>query len=83
MLAEGSADAVLLARELLRSPHWPLLAAPNTVLSPHLAGATRQTAQRAAAIVADDVAAFLRGGTPRHVANPAVLEGAGLTAVAP
>jgi 2,4-dienoyl-CoA reductase-like NADH-dependent reductase (Old Yellow Enzyme family) len=27
LLAEGSADAVLLARELLRNPHWPLLAA--------------------------------------------------------
>jgi 2,4-dienoyl-CoA reductase-like NADH-dependent reductase (Old Yellow Enzyme family) len=27
VLAEGSADAVLLARELLRTPHWPLLAA--------------------------------------------------------
>lgn len=27
VLAEGSADAVLLARPLLRNPHWPLLAA--------------------------------------------------------
>jgi 2,4-dienoyl-CoA reductase-like NADH-dependent reductase (Old Yellow Enzyme family) len=27
LLADGSADAVLLARELLRNPHWPLLAA--------------------------------------------------------
>ena len=27
VLAEGSADAVLLARALLREPHWPLLAA--------------------------------------------------------
>jgi 2,4-dienoyl-CoA reductase-like NADH-dependent reductase (Old Yellow Enzyme family) len=27
VLAEGSADAVLLARELLRNPHWPLQAA--------------------------------------------------------
>ncbi len=27
VLAEGSADAVLLARELLRDPHWPLRAA--------------------------------------------------------
>lgn len=27
ILAEGSADAVLLARELLREPHWPLRAA--------------------------------------------------------
>ena len=27
VLQEGSADAVVLARELLRNPHWPLLAA--------------------------------------------------------
>ena len=27
ILAEGSADVVLLARELLREPHWPLRAA--------------------------------------------------------
>lgn len=85
MLASGHLGALALDVYDVEPPppDWPLLAAPNTVLSPHLAGATRQTAQRAAAIVADDVAAFLRGGTPRHVANPAVLAGAGLTAVAP
>jgi len=27
VLAEGSADAVVMAREMLRNPHWPLLAA--------------------------------------------------------
>lgn len=27
IIREGSADAVLLAREVLRNPHWPLLAA--------------------------------------------------------
>ena len=27
MLADGSADAVMLARALLRDPHWPLRAA--------------------------------------------------------
>lgn len=51
----------------------PLLHAPNVVLSPHLAGATRQTAQRAASIVAHDVADFLAGRIPAHVANRAVL----------
>lgn len=53
---------------------WPLLTAPNVVLSPHLAGATRQTAERAAAIVADDVALFAAGQRPAHLANPQVLE---------
>jgi D-3-phosphoglycerate dehydrogenase / 2-oxoglutarate reductase len=53
---------------------WPLFSAPNVVVSPHLAGATRQTAMRAADIVARDVADFLAGRTPAHVANPVVLE---------
>ncbi|MFR9731727.1 2-hydroxyacid dehydrogenase [Saccharopolyspora sp. MS10] len=53
---------------------WPLFDAPNVITTPHLAGATRRTADRAAAIVADDVALFLDGERPRHVANPEVLE---------
>lgn len=52
---------------------WPLFDAPNVVLSPHLAGATRQTAERAARIVAEDVALFLAGEVPAHVANRVVL----------
>ena len=54
---------------------WPLFHAPNVVLSPHLAGATRQTAERAASIVTADLADFIAGRTPAHVANPAVLTG--------
>jgi D-3-phosphoglycerate dehydrogenase len=53
---------------------WPLLSAPRVVLSPHLAGASKQTAHRAAEIVADDAAAFLAGERPRYVANPAVYD---------
>lgn len=60
---------------------WPLFDAPNVVVSPHLAGATRQTAIRAAEIVAADVSAFLSGRRPAHVANPAVLEGLDLAEV--
>jgi len=52
---------------------WPLFSAPNVVLSPHLAGATRQTAERAARIVTADVADYLAGRAPSHIANPAVL----------
>ncbi|MFZ7089151.1 2-hydroxyacid dehydrogenase [Curtobacterium sp. RRHDQ10] len=55
-------------------PGWPLLRAGNVVATPHLAGATKQTAQRAADIVATDVATYLRGDVPEHVANPAVLD---------
>lgn len=54
-------------------PDWPLFAEPNVVVSPHLGGATRETAMRAAGIVARDVADFVAGRTPAHVANPAVL----------
>ena len=55
--------------------NWPLLTAPNVVLSPHLAGATRQTAERAATIIAGEVAAYLGGRDLQHVCNPEVLKG--------
>ncbi len=34
VIAEGSADVVLLARELLRDPHWPLRAAHELGVEP-------------------------------------------------
>lgn len=54
---------------------WPLHDAPNVITTPHLAGATQQTAHRAAGIVAAEVGRYLRGESPRFVANPEVLEG--------
>jgi D-3-phosphoglycerate dehydrogenase / 2-oxoglutarate reductase len=54
---------------------WPLGAAPNVVTAPHLAGATRQTAHRAAAITAGEVGRFLRGEKLAHPANPEVAGG--------
>ena len=50
-----------------------LLTTPGIVLTPHLAGASKQTAANAARIVADDVARFLGGKPPVHCANPEVL----------
>jgi D-3-phosphoglycerate dehydrogenase len=44
------------------------------ITTPHLAGATRQTAHRAAGIVADDAARFTAGERPRFVANPEVFD---------
>jgi D-3-phosphoglycerate dehydrogenase len=41
-----------------------LLTAPNVVMTPHLAGATRQTAHRAGSIAAEAVAAYLAGRNP-------------------
>lgn len=41
-----------------------LLTAPNVVMTPHLAGATKQTALRAGSIAAEAVAAYLAGKDP-------------------
>ncbi|MEO5832281.1 MAG: 2-hydroxyacid dehydrogenase [Nakamurella sp.] len=75
LLADGSLGALALDVYDVEPPppDWPLRAAPNVVLSPHLAGATRQTAERAASIVAGDVADFLAGRKPTHLANPDVV----------
>ncbi|NHD18844.1 MULTISPECIES: 2-hydroxyacid dehydrogenase [unclassified Actinopolyspora] len=51
---------------------WPLHNAPNVITTPHLAGATRQTAHRAAGIVAAEVGRFARGEPQAHLANPEV-----------
>ncbi len=60
-------------------PLWPLLGKENVILTPHLAGATKQTAERAADIVADDIARFILGKTPQYLANPEVLAQLSLT----
>ncbi|PXY31135.1 2-hydroxyacid dehydrogenase [Prauserella muralis] len=54
-------------------PDWPLRDAPNVIATPHLAGASRQTADRAAAIVAAEVGRYVRGEALANVANPDVL----------
>lgn len=48
---------------------WPLHSAPNVVATPHLAGATRQTAHRAARIAAGEVGRWVRGEALAHPAN--------------
>ncbi|HEY3681587.1 MAG TPA: 2-hydroxyacid dehydrogenase [Streptosporangiaceae bacterium] len=50
-----------------------LLTTPGIVLTPHLAGASKQTAANAAHIVASDVGRYLRGKAPVHCANPEAL----------
>ncbi|MEV5831175.1 2-hydroxyacid dehydrogenase [Spirillospora sp. NPDC052242] len=49
-----------------------LLTTPNVIVTPHLAGASKQTAANAARIVARDVARHLRGEPLVHCANPDV-----------
>jgi len=52
---------------------WPLLGLENVVLAPHLAGATKQTAWRAASIISDEIMLFLNGKAPQFIANIDVL----------
>jgi D-3-phosphoglycerate dehydrogenase len=49
-----------------------LLTTPNLVMTPHLAGASKETAIKAAGIVAADVARYVRGEPLAHCANPAL-----------
>jgi D-3-phosphoglycerate dehydrogenase len=51
----------------------PLLTAPHLVLTPHVAGASKQVAHKAAAIIAADAARYLRGEPLQHCANPEAL----------
>ncbi len=46
-----------------------LLRTPHVVMTPHLAGATKETAQRAAQIAASQVRAYLAGDPVPHLAN--------------
>ena len=46
------------------NPCWPLLQLPNVTLTPHIAGASKQTVRRAAQLVAEDIQLFLRGEQP-------------------
>lgn len=50
-----------------------LLTTPHIVLTPHLAGASKQTAANAARIIAQDVGHHLRGEPLTHCANPEAL----------
>lgn len=50
-------------------PDWPLHRATNVVATPHLGGATRETAHRAARIAASEVGRWWRGETLAHPAN--------------
>jgi D-3-phosphoglycerate dehydrogenase len=51
---------------------WPLLNAPGTVFSPHLAGATKMTAHRAIAIAVAEVERYVRDQPLHHVVNGVV-----------
>jgi phosphoglycerate dehydrogenase-like enzyme len=51
----------------------PILEAPRTVLTPHMAWQTTETFRRAAAMSIENILNYFQGG-PTHVANPAALK---------
>jgi D-3-phosphoglycerate dehydrogenase len=51
----------------------PLLKLENFIMTPHIAGGTRQAAEKAATIAAGEVKRFLSGEPLLHCANPEVL----------
>lgn len=58
------------AREPLLSDH-PLQQMENVICTPHIAGVTRETVQRRAAAVAENIDRVARGMTPRHLITSA------------
>lgn len=75
LLSSGRIGALALDVYDVEPPpsNWPLLGIENVVLAPHLAGATKQTAWRAANIIGDEIKLFLDGKTPQFVANKEIL----------
>ncbi|HIS78737.1 MAG TPA: D-2-hydroxyacid dehydrogenase [Candidatus Caccousia stercoris] len=65
-LAGAAMDVV--STEPIRGDN-PLLRAPNCILTPHIAWATRQARERLMRIAAENLAAF-QNGAPQNVVNP-------------
>ena len=53
-------------------PDFPLRGLPNFIMTPHIAGGTRQAAEKAARIAAAELRLFLAGEPLRYCANPQV-----------
>jgi D-3-phosphoglycerate dehydrogenase / 2-oxoglutarate reductase len=51
----------------------PLLDLPNVIITPHIAGATRETLRRGAEMAAAAVGRLVSGEIPDHLVNPEVL----------
>ena len=55
-------------------PGHPLLALDNAVLTPHLAGMTRESRGRVSVLAAEDTLRMLAGERPQHLVNPEAWE---------
>ncbi len=53
----------------------PLLALPNVIVAPHVGGATYDTETNHTTLIADGLAALLRGENPANLVNPEVRNG--------
>jgi D-3-phosphoglycerate dehydrogenase len=76
-LAQALRDGVIAAaaldvfeNEAMRPDH-PLLALPNAILTPHIAGSSEEALRRTATQLVERIVSVL-GGTPMDVVNPAV-----------
>jgi D-3-phosphoglycerate dehydrogenase len=71
-LREGSIGGAALdvyATQPLGAQH-PLRKCPNVILSPHVAGLSRESAVKMSQVAAEEVVRVLRGEKPRHLINP-------------
>ena len=59
--------------ESIKTDH-PLLSLPNVVVAPHIGGATYDTETNHTTLMADGLAALLRGERPSNIVNPEVLK---------
>jgi len=55
------------------TPENPLNNRPNILITPHIAGATKDVVRHHSVIIAEDIVRFLSGKRPLHVWNPEVL----------
>ncbi|HYF07257.1 MAG TPA: NAD(P)-dependent oxidoreductase, partial [Acetobacteraceae bacterium] len=51
----------------------PLRAFPNVILTPHVAGLSRESAATMSRVAAEEAVRVLRGEHPRHLVNPEAL----------
>ncbi|GGC42495.1 dehydrogenase [Siccirubricoccus deserti] len=67
--AIGGAALDVYAVQPLGAQH-PLRRCPNAILSPHVAGLSRESAVKMSQVAAEEVVRVLRGEAPRHLINP-------------